>query len=446
MRRYCLIKDIEADSFPEEDKENYIDISIAEIIQHIVESREQVKNIFPEDYEARIRINGFFGNYTSVNEIDVPLDQATEQRLLIENEELVKSWRNIFYSIEYELDILDDIYLILSYLQNEEEKLFFEENPDINDKMKETIKNVKKSEKNGLNRYAYIFDVNRINSVRKDLKISKCGSGIVRLWLFDKKFRNLFVKTETSYEKYRPREIYSTLENDKKLGIECNKSDFIIMEKLLGIRLENTLYDYIICLLESKENTEFLQLLIDELMKYNGERSRCVIIQYIGFALYALKISDKKYNEIDRISIYKILIQIFRKEFNDVYMKTVSDVLEEYKKYFSITTCKQKVLEKIKILSQLGRPLYLSNPVYQSIIKKQNDLNLIKQITQLKDENQQLNLLATRDQAIVELGTFYTENNRWRGACFDNTIDESIRTQIQKKIIVNNYIKYSKVE
>lgn len=449
MRRYCLLDNIESINFPQKDKEKYIDVSIDEIIQYSVENverEESVSNILPEDDMIRMRFNGLLGNYTVINETEFPMEQAMEQRLLIENEILLKSWKNIFYSIEYKLDILDDLYLILSYLANEKQDLYFKGKPAINEKMIETIKNVKKSETKNLDRYAYIFDMSQINRSRKDFKISRCGSGVVQLWLLNKKFRNLFVEKTTAFEKYRLVNIYEILKEGKREGIKYNRSDHIILEKLLGVSTENVLYEYVITCLESKKNIKLLLLFVDELMKYNGERSRSGIIQYIGYDLYAIKCGNKKNNEDNRLSIYIILLRLFKEEFNKIYLETLNTALNEYKKYFSISTSIEKVAEKSQFLSNVGQPLYLNNPVYQSAVKKRNDLYFLKEIIKATDENQRLRLLEERDQMKEELESYYTERNRWGREYFINSKDENVRTTIQKEIIVNNYIKYSKDE
>ena len=451
MRRYCLLDNIEPNNFPQKDKGKYIDVSIDEIIRYSVERVEKekpVSNILTKDDVIRMRFNGILGNYTVINETEFPMEQvrqqAMEQRFLIENEMLLKSWKNIFYSIEYKLDILDDLYLILSYLANEKQDLYFEGKPDINEKMIETIKNVKKSETKNLDRYAYIFDMSQINSSRKDFKISKCGSGVVQLWLLNKKFRNLFVEKTTAFEKYRRVNIYEILKEGKCEGIKYNKSDHIILEKLLGIPTENVLYEYVITCLESKKIVKLLLLFVDELMKYNGERSRNSIIQYIGYDLYAIKCGNKKINEDNRLSIYIILLRLFKEEFNKIYMETLNTALNEYKKYFSISTSIEKVAEESQFLSNVGQPLYLNNPVYQSVVKKRNNLYFLKEIIKETNENQQLRLLEERDQMKEELESYYTEWNRWGREYFSNSRDENVRTKIQKEIITNNYLKYSK--
>lgn len=446
MRRYCLVKDLVADDFPEIDKDNYIDISVGEIARNILENYQWGKDELPVGEKTRIMYNSLLGINISEYDLKTPLNQEKEQILLLENWELLNLWKHIFCSTEYKLDILADVFLIFSYLQKEGVKLFFEDNPVINDKMIETIKNIKKSKKKGQDSYPYIFNMDKIDSVKKGLTIPQCGSGIVRLWLFEKKFRNLFVETETTYEKYRPSNIYNIIKTDKELGIDYNKSDLIIMEKLLGIQTENELYKYIIQILESKINIKKLQSFIDELMKYHGERSRCAIIQCIGFNLYSLKCSRKKYNEDYMIELYAILLRIFRRKFNEIYKKTLHMVLEEYKKYFSVTTCIKKASYYFEELLHLGLPLYLNNPVYQTNIKKRNDLYLIEQISKLekrdKDKEQQLKLLWERDTREFTMKSFCIEDEYQQDVGF-NRADEDLRAQIQKEIVIDNLQKYS---
>lgn len=442
MKRYCLLGDLEADDFPQKDKAKFIDVNIDEIIQHIVESKTAVCNIPLKADEVKRVYGTFFGIYSYVN--GETLDSLTEKNILIENRELISLWESIFYSVEYKLDILEEIYLILSYIQNKQVNLYFEDSPDINEKMIQAIKNVKKSNKESDNRirnsYTYIFDMSKINSASKKAKIPEFGSGIVRMWLNDKRFRKLFVETEISNEKYRPQEISNILETNEQLGIKFNRSDCIILEKLLGVSTEYTLYEYVISILESKVNAQRLCLLIDKLMKINGERSRCVMIQYMGFDLYSLKYRIRKNDENERMLVYQYLVQIFERMFNEVYKETVKIVLREYIKYFPISTCVEKVMNKLKVLSNLGRPAYLNNLVYQSFIKKKSDRYYIDKIIRSKDEEQQLMLLSQRD----ELDMVYIESNSWRKGCFDTSRDdEDIRIRIQKEIIVDNYKKYS---
>ena len=182
------------------------------------------------------------------------------------------------------------------------------------------------------------------------------------------------------------------------------------------------------------------------MQKYHGERSRCAIIQYIGFDLYSLKCSRKKYNEDYMIELYAILLRIFRRKFNEIYKKTLHMVLEEYKKYFSVTTCIKKASYYFEELLHLGLPLYLNNPVYQTNIKKRNDLYLIEQISKLekrdKDKEQQLKLLRERDTREFTMKSFCIEDEYQQDVGF-NRADEDLRAQIQKEIVIDNLQKYS---
>ena len=138
------------------------------------------------------------------------------------------------------------------------------------------------------------------------------------------------------------------------------------------------------------------------------------------------------------------MLRLFKEEFNKIYMETLNTALNEYKKYFSISTSIEKVAEESQFLSNVGQPLYLNNPVYQSVVKKRNNLYFLKEIIKETNENQQLRLLEERDQMKEELESYYTEWNRWGREYFSNSRDENVRTKIQKEIITNNYLKYSK--
>ena len=96
MRRYCLIKDLVADDFPEIDKDNYIDISIGEIARNILGNYQWGKDELPVGEKTRIMYNSLLGINISEFDLKTPLNQEKEQILLLENWELLNLWKHIF--------------------------------------------------------------------------------------------------------------------------------------------------------------------------------------------------------------------------------------------------------------------------------------------------------------------------------------------------------------
>ena len=87
------------------------------------------------------------------------------------------------------MDVVNEVYLMSVQARKEKELLFFSENDnELNIKMKDNIKNIKRNpEKQNI-----IFHIAENLGTGKEQRIDAFGSDVFRLYLWSKDFRNLF--------------------------------------------------------------------------------------------------------------------------------------------------------------------------------------------------------------------------------------------------------------
>lgn len=209
-----------------------------------------------EDVQLRAKLDGIYGRYYS-----------KDSSLLEENNfELCNRLEQIITSQFCELDIYNELYLILQCVNGEKEKLFLdkwyldkksEKNtiPEFQ-KIKDNIKNLKKKDKEN-----HIFSMEKY-STAKNAEIYSVGCNVVRIWLFSKKFRNLFIKTETRFEKYKNEDIEKIFEDCNELHLDYKTDDYIILEKLLGLNTDTYIRNFILSSIK-EPNFEMLSPLIE---------------------------------------------------------------------------------------------------------------------------------------------------------------------------------------
>lgn len=247
-----------------------------------------LKGISEEEYEemAREQLNG----------LNIP--EAYNSSISPQNRNIyVWMIYGVLSSNECQLDIINELYLRCIQDKRDKEKLFLDieadngnidmVKKDINDKMKQNIKNMKKDP----GKYNFIFKTEEIGTGKGQM-INSFGSEVVRLYFESKEFRKLFIRTETTYSKYSYRKILEILDKGLETGILTRKPESsIIIEKLFNLSSVKCM-NYFICNLLNemsmknyRDNSEGMEnqiiKIVKELNDIPGEYSRSLMIKLI---------------------------------------------------------------------------------------------------------------------------------------------------------------------
>lgn len=343
MDRYCLYVNCNQEDFQKEDMDSCLDINFKKLVNELILQWEETSN--EEQKKEFIKNVGLHGDF--------------------------ELWRSLKDSYEFKLDILKEIYLQVCFVERKKERLFLDDE-ETDEKMRNTIKNIKKESSNLIK----IFDTSEITSIGKSQKINCFGSGVCRLWFSSREFRNIFAPAYEDTKKYNLEKILEWLWNSWQHGINYKEDDAIILEKILGISTRYYIHIYIWSILEEWDlnDSECLKKFVEKIMQYKGEHSRCAVIQILGFELQKIKGSARKIDIEQTMERFYKIVDGHSLEFNRLYDAVVEVMMTKYRKIFCLETAKEIVFEKIKETFQISHPVKYDATIYDEITRLQMEL------------------------------------------------------------------------
>lgn len=433
MKRFCLANNKQDIVFQEKDSDFAYDIDIRSII---LQGESQTFN--PS-------FNGFMKFMNGE----------------IWDEEIRYRLSQIKYTSEFMMDMMNEIYLSLSYLEKKKVKLYLNgkscEAQEFDAKMKNTIKN--KRYKESKKRENEIFDIQTYLVEREQkeslLEIPEFGSGLVRLWLYSSDIRNILTDRKRVSNIYGIKRIVEKVEDVEDL-FQFTDTDAILLERLFGILLEQDIEVYIVELLENEQIE--LNDLIKAIMEYHGEYVRSLLVQIIGYDLYTLKLrelSQRGLKEIgtgydlyhlsvqerkELIKAYTECIKDNKDKYNEVYEKVHNDILKGYGKIYSVETTKKIVKRKRGEIKQTMYPTLIKSPISIKTRKR-----CIKKMIYGKKLDIIVDEIVNEKYAINKMPFFYFENEKnslERSNLIMPRLDNLQEWKIEKNIIEGNMGRY----
>lgn len=378
MKRYCLINEIGSIKFKKQDSKEYYDIDLCQLIEKILDDCGVSVKI--GDDEIKYWFKG-----VSTEDVRVEL-----------------KW--MLFSNEFILDILDEVYLTAIYLAQEKTEFINEDTKEYNNKIRETIQNRKRGAKKevpfDLDEYLRVDEQTSANK----LMVSKFGLGIVRFWFYSKEFRNLFSRNEKDLSKYETKKIVEMIEKNKNF---FGETDYILLERMLGIILLFNFQEWLFRYWTSEE-LDF-EKIIEQVMKYHGEYSRCLALQIIGCNRKNLKVSlDVEKEEKGFIDAYAYYLDEFAVKYNEVYKKMVSGVLRWYGTNYSLETTIELVKKKRNQMKMICFPTMCGTNIERNRVKNDAEwiINKCMEIIMRPEKEK----MERRD--MIENLTNYLENRR----------------------------------
>ena len=487
MERYCYLKD--DCSLSEGKKDNGLwELNYRRLVESALKNKK--KQDKEKQDEARQVEEIIFNMF---NETQIPYQEVYQSDL---NPKFRTLYKELVYGVlkstECELDVVNEVYLMAVRARKEKEKelLFFSEEDDLNGKMKDNIKNIKR----GPGKQNIIFHIAEDLGTGKNQKIDAFGSEIIRFYLWSKDFRNLFVKTKKVYDKYSYNEILGVLDSGVDEKILTRKPETsIILEKILSLTSVQCMNSFIGDLLNEvnvinvkkeeaeeseKENTinidnakkkeaveleientinidnakkeEAVELgientiidMVKKLWEIPGEYSRTLMIQLIYTELKdSRKSLGNKENEQRAIELYIKLLEEVKKDFTLYYKQLVKSMWEEYRKEYSAKGVAELLKEKREQLFECDAALTLlasnrekwhgdkTNELKKRIEK--NDSKKIEEFWNVEDKK-------------WKITPFYIEQNYVFKPTFKFAADERFLNLIQRVVIQQNIKRYSK--
>lgn len=395
MDRYCIADNLGNKIHLPTDKETYLNVNFRQVIRDEIKKCE--KSGIPKERRLSFTYQGMTNQYSWYQEDEQGnnLEQVIAQHY--ELEQMIM--QEIPLSLEFEIDLIDEMLLCITQKEGKKEKLFSDDVEALFDNMKNTIHNRSKTN------YVVPFDPGLICSESKKTEIPVLGSGVIRLWLSSSEFRRLLVENTTRFEKYETQNILDIFDNGRKGGIKYSLEDAIILEKVLGIFTGNTFADYIMSLLEKDVIWEKL---LDILLEYEGEYSRCAIIQMVGIDLYNWKNQIRKI-EGKQIETYIKILEHFKKDYNDIYLNSIETIKDICFSFKDLTVVRSQLLERRKEILRLGHPVFMMNDIYRQKVVKPLCQQLIKELQEKKTENEKIEMISAYTEFPYRLEAFYTE-------------------------------------
>ena len=393
------------------------------------------------------------------------------------NPSIIPRYRHIYMwmiygvlsSNECQLDIINELYLRCIQDKRDKEKLFLDieadngnidmVKKDINDKMKQNIKNMKKDP----GKYNFIFKTEEIGTGKGQM-INSFGSEVVRLYFESKEFRKLFIRTETTYSKYSYRKILEILDKGLETGILTRKPESsIIIEKIFNLSSVKCM-NYFICNLlnkmsmknmknyhdnredrERREGREGIESqiikLVDELNDIPGEYSRSLMIKLIQSELKESQCGPwKKEQEQQAIELYVEVVKEVKKVFGRYYEDLVNYMDTEYRKIYSKE-------ELFSVLENKRKQLFRCN--MDLLILEMNRKNLHEAKTKCikgyidNDNKDMIENFWMHEENLWRIKPFYVEQRNEISSSIYFDTDNDFLNMIQQKIIQKNVLKYS---
>lgn len=436
MERYCIGDICQIEDFQKVDLEETFCIDHKSIVNKTIKkSQQNGENILSKAEQMFAMHRGLLGQYSpfydesSFSTIEDPDDrkyaiQKNKELRRAENFELINTLDDIEQIPFYEYDISKDVYLTLVAMKRHKDRLFFKKErkkrgesypgEDIDEKMAQTIKNLKKSHVTYENT---IFDMEEISSTDKKTEVSALGLNVKRIWLYDADFRLIFSDVDPKSPKYSIVNIIERLINGSENGLIYNADDHMIFEKLLGIDLCIYISHNILSKMEDPDPC-ILEPLVNVLMEYNGTSIQCSLLRYLSRDLNMKKTHGSGFNEKDRIKTYIEILQEKLIPFKNKYQKTINTYIQIAKNKYTYETTREGFENRFsKMLIEMN---YHPN-------EKERIKDLLKKA---EDTTERVNILY-RDIFARKIQQY---------TCLDSA--ETLKV-IQRKIILNNQKKYN---
>lgn len=448
MERYCIQKYDRKNFCESSGGMKYWTIDIEKIIKS--QGENTVEPIKMSEL-GEIKIQGLYNflnnkSYDLFSDIDIDREEIKEYNFIFFNK-----LKNIVFSREFELDILNDLYLSLSLTSEKKEALFLEEWFSVNSKkiedgndvvtVKQTINNYKKSVSN----QKILFAMDEFNTTKRNMHIGTVGSNVKRLWLLSPRFRKLFTETETRYEKYKLKEILDILVSGRSRNLVYEVADRIVLEKLLGLNTMLYFWEYIVSI-EKKSDFELFRPLLKAIMKCRGSFSRCLLIQYVGLELKTEKETQVNFNLKKKIPLYSVLIEDMVNIFEKNYLEVYHIVMEEMSKKLSYEECFNMIegMRK-KVITSCGPMVLGTEKRYEQL-----HIEIAREITKVPLNDKQVKIIENTIKELKE----YRLNLKLKYPYYINEfedimyfedafIEEELQEKIQAYIINENYKTYN---
>lgn len=450
MKRYCYMK-TDGSKFEGKENNGLWEVNYRRLVESVLKNNEEKPD---EEY--------FFN---MIKESEIPYQEVYKSSINPKTRTLYKELLyGVLKSAECELDVVNEVYLMSVQARKEKELLFFSENDnELNIKMKDNIKNIKRNpEKQNI-----IFHIAENLGTGKEQRIDAFGSDVFRLYLWSKDFRNLFVETDKVYDKYSFNEILRILDSgvDKKI-LTRKPETSIIIEKILGLTGVQCMNCFIGDLLNKvnvinvKEREdgqlEIENTIIDmvkELWNISGEYSRVLMMQLIYWELKYSQTSigepgstggriaiGNKENEQRAIALYTKLLKEVKKVFNLYYGKIVKAVWEEYRKVYSPKALAELLKEKREQLFKCDAALTLldANRVRWHTDKTKMFKKMIEE-----NDSKKIEEFWNAEEVKWKINPFYIEHNNVFEPAYKFSADERFVNLIQQVVIQQNIEKYS---
>ena len=483
MERYCYLKD-DCSLFEGKKDNGLWELNYRRLVESALKNKKK-QDEKKQDEEKQVE--EFIFNM--FNETQIPYQEVYQSDL---NPKFRALYKELVYGVlkskECELDVVNEVYLMAVRARKEKELLFFSEEDDLNGKMKDNIKNIKRD----LGKQNIIFHIVEDLGTGKNQKIDAFGSEIIRFYLCSKNFRKLFVKTKKVYDKYSYNQILRVLDGGVDEKILTRKPETsIILEKILSLTSVQCMNCFIGDLLnevnvinvkteeaeesetenkvidnvkkEEAEESETENKVIDNVKKEEavelgientiidmvkklweipGEYSRTLMIQLIYTELKdSRKSLGNKENEQRAIELYIKLLEEVKKDFTLYYKQLVKSMWEEYRKEYSAKGVAELLKEKREQLFECDAALTLlasnrekwhgdkTNELKKRIEK--NDSKKIEEFWNVEDKK-------------WKITPFYIEQNYVFKPTFKFAADERFLNLIQRVVIQQNIKRYSK--
>ena len=453
MKRYCMVKDKNEFAFSKNDSDFSYDVNVGNVIG------QQEANPYPTTIDCWF---DFLKSKNIYKEVKYELTKIKE-------------------TSEFLMDIINEVYLSLDYLENKSVKLFLKKGSGLNDEINEAMNITRKNIISGksVKQKDFIFDIDTYLGSRDkgqtldEMEIPEFGNGVVKLWLSSANIRRILGNRGKINEKHKIEKILNEIESKKQKGINFSDIDAIILERLFGVSLEQNLenviryklikdkkvdeerWDEKISMLERKYKELKIDDLIKAVMKYHGEYVRSYLVQMLAGNINNIQLRKEACDEKELIKKYTKYLEEYADKYNTMY-KTVHDkVLKKYGELYSVKAAKQIVQQKRIIAKKMLYPTMLTLPCVKPRIKENIRVDverLIQEVDFVQDpvtvpQNKIAKLvdkMIEGEYRIHRMSSFYFEYERY-SLKRPRVLSElaSISQSIEKTIIEGNRSRYA---
>lgn len=424
MKRYCLVKNKNDFSFQTGESDMSYDVYLPNVIN-------QVKT---EPYSLK-SIDGISKWIHGANwevEVDYRLTQ-------------------IKYTSEFMLDILNEVYLSLIYLEGKTVKLFSRSGKRLDDEVNVAIKQARKNifYKERKKPENEIFDIDvYLKSEKQTAEIPELGSEVAKLWLCSSKIRNILVDRARASKNYDVFKIVAEIEKMESIdagkydieegGLKFKEDDAIILERIFGISLERAIQNYLIPKL--KDERINLNELVKAITEYHGEYVRIFLVEMLANNLDEFQRFRKPYDEKNLIKEYTKYISNNKAEYNNTYKAVHDKVIKKYGQIYGLETVRKIVEQKRKDIKNKMYPTMVTTPTIKSQREK-----YVKSLIKKEKWDELTDMIVNESYAINHMPSFYFEYEHFsfeRNNIKYSEVTNSKLWGIEKTIIEGNKLRY----